>query len=85
MRGLPDDDGDRAIVSAIISMGRAMHIEVVAEGGETEPQQAVLQQMLCEHYQGFLCAPGLPAEKFRAMLREPLPLKAQGKHRPIIS
>ncbi|GDY37849.1 MULTISPECIES: bifunctional diguanylate cyclase/phosphodiesterase [unclassified Acidovorax] len=85
VRGLPDDDGDRAIVSAIISMGRAMHIEVVAEGVETETQQAVLQQMLCEHYQGFLCAPGLPAEKFRAMLREPLPLKAQGKHRPIIS
>lgn len=55
VRGLPDDDGDRAIVSAIISMGRAMHIEVVAEGVETETQQAVLQQMLCEHYQGFLC------------------------------
>ena len=85
VRGLPDDDGDRAIVSAIISMGRAMHIEVVAEGVETETQQAVLQQMLCEHYQGFLCAPGLPADKFRAMLREPLPLKAQGKHRPITS
>jgi len=83
VRGLPDDDGDRAIVSAIISMGRALHIEVVAEGVETETQQAVLQQMQCEHYQGFLCAPGLPAEKFRAMLREPLPLKAQGKHRPL--
>jgi len=83
VRGLPDDDGDRAIVSAIISMGRAMHIEVVAEGVETETQQAVLQQMQCEHYQGFLCAPGLPADQFRAMLRKPLPLKAQGRHRPL--
>lgn len=83
VRGLPDDDGDRAIVSAIISMGRAMHIEVVAEGVETEIQQAVLQQMQCEHYQGFLCAPGLPADQFRAMLSQPLPLKAQGRHRPL--
>ncbi|MGN8004235.1 EAL domain-containing protein [Acidovorax sp. 22279] len=83
VRGLPDDDGDRAIVSAIISMGRAMHIEVVAEGVETETQQAVLQQMQCEHYQGFLCAPGLPADQFRALLSKPLPLKAQGRHRPL--
>ena len=83
VRGLPDDESDRAIVSAIISMGRAMHIEVVAEGVETETQQAVLQQMQCEHYQGFLCAPGLLAEEFRAMLRKPLPPKALGKHRPL--
>jgi EAL domain-containing protein (putative c-di-GMP-specific phosphodiesterase class I) len=79
VRGLPDDDGDRAIVSAIISMGRAMHIEVVAEGVETETQQAVLLQMQCDHYQGFLCAPGLPAQEFRAMLAMPLPLKARGR------
>ncbi len=79
MRGLPDDDGDRAIVSAIISMGRAMHIEVVAEGVETETQQAVLQQMQCDHYQGYLCAPGLPAAEFRALLAKPLPAKARGQ------
>lgn len=83
VRGLPDDDGDRAIVSAIISMGRAMHIEVVAEGVETETQQAVLLQMQCDHYQGFLCAPGLPALEFRALLSKPLPLKAQGRRSPI--
>ncbi len=83
VRGLPDDDGDRAIVSAIISIGRAMHIEVVAEGVETQTQQAVLQSMQCDHYQGFLCAPGLPAEAFRALLSKPLPLKAQGKCSPL--
>ena len=82
VRGLPDDEGDRAIVSAIISMGRAMHIEVVAEGVETETQQAVLLQMQCDHYQGFLCAPGLPSEEFRVMLGKPLPLKAQGRRSP---
>ena len=78
VRGLADDDSDRAIVSAIISMGRAMHVEVVAEGVETEIQLAVLQQMSCEQYQGFLCAPGLPADQFLALLHKPLPLAAQG-------
>lgn len=68
VRGLPDDEGDRAIVSAIIGMGRALHIEVVAEGVETSTQRVVLQQMQCGHFQGFLCAPGLPAEDFRQLL-----------------
>lgn len=83
VRGLADDDSDRAIVSAIISMGRAMHVQVVAEGVETEIQLAVLQQMLCEHYQGFLCAPGLPADQFLSLLRKPLPLVAQGARKPL--
>ena len=68
VRGLPEDDGDRAIVSAIISMGRALHIEVVAEGVETTTQRAMLKQMQCEHFQGFLCSPGLPAVEFRQLL-----------------
>ena len=72
VRGLPEDDGDRAIVNAIISMGRALHIEVMAEGVETPTQRAVLQQMHCDHYQGFLCAPGLPAEEFRKLLGQPV-------------
>ena len=83
VRGLPDDDGDRAIVSAIVSMGRALRIEVVAEGVETETQQAVLQQLECDHYQGFLCAPGLPADKFRALLSRPLPPQVQGRRNPV--
>ena len=69
VRGLAVDDGDRAIVTAIISMGRAMHVEVVAEGVETETQRALLQQMQCDHYQGFLCAPALAPDSFIAMLR----------------
>lgn len=67
--GLATDDGDRAIVNAIISMGRAMHVEVVAEGVETETQRAVLQQMQCDHYQGFLCAPALAPVDFMTLLR----------------
>ncbi|WCM91827.1 EAL domain-containing protein [Acidovorax sp. NCPPB 2350] len=68
VRGLPDDEGDRAIINAIVHMGRALRIEVVAEGVETPAQRAALAQMECHYFQGFLCAPGLPAERFRSLI-----------------
>lgn len=68
VRGLPQDDGDLAIVSAIINMGRALDIEVVAEGVETTTQRDVLQQMQCKYFQGFLCSPGVPGSQFRTLL-----------------
>jgi diguanylate cyclase (GGDEF)-like protein/PAS domain S-box-containing protein len=78
VRGLPDDDGDRAIVGAIISMGHALHIQVVAEGVETETQRGVLMQMGCNHYQGFLCAPGLQAPAFQSLLSRSVAPKTHG-------
>jgi diguanylate cyclase (GGDEF)-like protein/PAS domain S-box-containing protein len=84
VRGLPEDDGDRAIVSAVISMGRTMRIEVVAEGVETEIQKSVLQQMQCDHFQGFLYAPGMPAPEFRALLSQQLTLNNVASPPPCI-
>ncbi|MEO6855421.1 MAG: EAL domain-containing protein, partial [Rhodoferax sp.] len=60
--GLPDDESDQAIVSAIIQMGRALKLTVIAEGVETMAQRDLLQRLLCDQYQGFLCAPGVPSE-----------------------
>ena len=68
VRGLPDDEGDHAIVSAIIHMGRALRMAVVAEGVETAAQRAVLQQLQCDYYQGFLCSPALSPADFDALL-----------------
>ena len=73
--GLPDDEGDGAIVRAIVSMGRALRIGVVAEGVETQAQRQVLQDMGCDCYQGFLCAPALPAAEFRALLARQLQME----------
>ena len=70
VRGLPDDEGDRAIVSAIVSMGQALGIDVIAEGVETEAQRAALIGMHCQQYQGYLCAPALEAGAFRAFLAQ---------------
>ncbi|WP_198970094.1 putative bifunctional diguanylate cyclase/phosphodiesterase, partial [Xylophilus sp. ASV27] len=62
VRGLPDDESDRAIVSAMTSMGAALRFQMVAEGVETQAQHDCLQALGCELFQGFLCAPGLPAD-----------------------
>lgn len=68
VRGLPDDEGDHAIVSAIVYLGRSLHLCVVAEGVETPEQRATLQQMQCDQYQGYLCSPALPASDFACLL-----------------
>ena len=68
--GLPDDEGDRAIVSATIGMARGLKLNVVAEGVETEAQRDYLASLGCESFQGFLCSPGLPAEQFEALMAQ---------------
>ena len=66
--GLPDDESDRAIVSATIGMARGLKLKVVAEGVETEAQRDYLAGLNCESFQGFLCSPGLPADEFEHLL-----------------
>ena len=66
--GLPSDPGDAAIVQAILSMGRALQLEVVAEGVETEAQRQFLADAGCDLYQGWLYAPALDAPAFEARL-----------------
>jgi len=67
--GLPDDEGDRAIVSATIGMARALKLDVVAEGVETEAQRQYLLGLNCASFQGYLCAPALPAPAFEDLVR----------------
>ena len=68
---LPAQSSDRAIVSAIVQMGRALDLAVVAEGVETEAQRQFLADIGCTQYQGFLYAPGLPAARFESLLSPP--------------
>ncbi len=62
------DREDAAIVSAVIAMARALDLEVIAEGVETEAQRALLAEQGCDAYQGYLFSPALPIEEFDAML-----------------
>jgi EAL domain-containing protein (putative c-di-GMP-specific phosphodiesterase class I) len=64
--GLPLEESDAAIVQAIIHMGRALHLQIVAEGVETEAQRRFLAQCGCDLYQGYLFAPALDVAAFEA-------------------
>ena len=63
-----EHDTDEAIVAAMIQMGHALGMEVVAEGVELDEQRARLQTMNCDHFQGFLFARALPASTFTEAL-----------------
>jgi EAL domain-containing protein (putative c-di-GMP-specific phosphodiesterase class I) len=51
--GLPDCREDVAIVSAVVSFARALEIDVLAEGVETDVHVEALRELGCEHVQGF--------------------------------
>jgi EAL domain-containing protein (putative c-di-GMP-specific phosphodiesterase class I) len=66
---IPTDPDDVAIVRAIVAMARSLEISVTAEGVETPEQLALLGELECDTYQGFLFSRPLPAEAFEALLR----------------
>jgi len=71
VRDLPRDSEDRAITQAIISMGKALGMTVVAEGVETIEQQAFLREHVCDEIQGFLFSRPVPPERLANLLRSP--------------
>jgi EAL domain-containing protein (putative c-di-GMP-specific phosphodiesterase class I) len=58
--GLGTDPEDEAIVSAVIALGRALGLQVIAEGVETAAQLAFVTRRGCAFGQGFLWSPALP-------------------------
>ena len=70
VRGLPDDLDDLAISTAIIGMGKALKLKVIAEGVETEGQRDVMRSGGCDEIQGYLVAKPLPASDFARFVRE---------------
>ena len=69
VRDLPRDSEDQAIAQAIISMGKALGMTVVAEGVETAEQQAFLRDHRCDEMQGFLFSKPLPPRELAKLLR----------------
>ena len=64
--GLPAEESDVAIVQAIIHMGHALRLQIVAEGVETDAQRQFLQGAGCDLFQGYLFAPALDVAAFEA-------------------
>ena len=69
VRDLPDDTEDQAIAQAIISMGRALGMTIVAEGVETLEQEQFLRAHGCDEMQGFLFSRPVAPDKLAELLR----------------
>lgn len=68
--GVPDDENDCAIAQAIVTMGKQLRQEIVAEGVETMQQMSFMRNLGCDQLQGFLFSPAIAAEAFEQMVRE---------------
>ncbi|HWH89591.1 MAG TPA: EAL domain-containing protein [Pseudomonas sp.] len=64
VRDLEHDSDDAAIVSAIVALGQALDLRIVAEGVETGAQQDFLTRLGCDSLQGYLLGHPMPAERF---------------------
>lgn len=68
IRDINTDPNDKAIVAAIIAMGRVLNLELVAEGVEQEVQEYLLRSIGCEHMQGFWFSQPLTADQATRLL-----------------
>jgi diguanylate cyclase (GGDEF)-like protein len=55
---------DAAITTAIIAMGHALGLRVIAEGVESEAHLTLLQKQGCDEVQGYLLGRPVPADRF---------------------
>ena len=67
---LQEDANDAIIVKTIISMGRSLALEVVAEGVETRTQFEFLKEHGCRLFQGYLFGRPVAVDTFGESLRE---------------
>jgi diguanylate cyclase (GGDEF)-like protein/PAS domain S-box-containing protein len=67
--GMGEDPEDDAIVAAIVGLGAALGLEVVAEGVETPDQLRRLRELGCPLAQGYLLGVPVPAERLAERLR----------------
>ena len=68
VRDLAENEEDRAIATAIIAMGKALGLTVVAEGVETSEQDAFLRRRACDELQGYLFSKPVPADEIPPLL-----------------
>jgi len=70
IKDLVTDSEDRAIVSAIITMGHSMHLEVIAEGVETQQQLEYLRIEGCDFVQGYYINRPFSAQRMAMMIEQ---------------
>ena len=67
------EGSDGAIVSAVIAMGKALNIRVIAEGVETAEQLKFLRDHGCVEFQGYLFSRPMAASALTEMIQNASP------------
>lgn len=68
--GVPHQPNDCAIAQAIVTMGKQLRQEIVAEGVENREQMHYLRQLGCDQLQGYLFSQPLPASQYERLVRD---------------
>ncbi|WP_273820139.1 putative bifunctional diguanylate cyclase/phosphodiesterase [Pseudomonas asplenii] len=70
VRNLAGDRNDAALVSAIISLGKSLNLNTIAEGVETREQLDFLKAHACEEVQGYYFSKAVEANAFASLLQD---------------
>jgi diguanylate cyclase (GGDEF)-like protein len=70
VKDLSAKEDSRAIVTAVIGLGRSLGMSTTAEGVETEAQLDLVREQGCTEVQGFLFSPPLPGSAITKLFSE---------------
>ena len=79
IRDVITNPDDVAITSAIVSMGKALNLRIVAEGVEGIEQLDLLRRLGCDRVQGYLIGRPAPADRFIAYLNPAGPVGGEAR------
>lgn len=65
------DDNDKQIVKALISMAHSLNLNVIAEGVEDKDQLDLLNKYGCDEIQGYLLSKPITPHKLKAIIKNP--------------
>ena len=71
VQGVENTESARAIIQAVVGLGRELRMATVAEGVETESQMRALVDLGCTHLQGYLFSPPIPASEAASLMEGP--------------
>ncbi|WP_449545231.1 putative bifunctional diguanylate cyclase/phosphodiesterase [Lelliottia amnigena] len=71
VKDLSGESDDATIVSAIVALAKTLNLKVVAEGVETEAQQAFLTELGCNMLQGYLLGKPVSAQAVEELCHSP--------------
>lgn len=69
IHGMDQSAGDRAIVEALVALGHALGLTVVAEGVESERDLDLVREVGCDLAQGYYYSPAVDAATMESMMR----------------